>query len=499
MVKKSPSGPNKAGAGKRKPTNSGSKSHKQPAPSASSSSLATRPEDARPEKVPAEDLRAQQALLDVFADVFAGELSAVEDKQEETERGGQATFSRALREVKQALYDRDFAAAFGREDYLRAYAARWSPTRALCYARVLRGLGAHLQGLHSAAGGGRGEGGRDRDGDEGDAGGEASRESGAGDEEQKPQQRLAPELKVLAIGGGAAETVAFGAFLSSSLPSSSSGDPLSPPLRGTLHLVDSGPWGGIISALTARLTTPPPLSKYASAAARAANVALVAPPDRLRTPFTQRDILELSEAELEGLLRHPGPGEDESRGAVMERKEETEGSTPAPAPVLITLLFTLNELYTAAGVGPTTAFLRRLTVAVVPGSLLLVVDSPGSYSEAAVGKGRGAGEAGEAEKKKYPMQWLLDHTLLPREKGKKEQDHQQQQQHEVVEEGKEDKSEETEEGPRDRRKEEADLTTVWEKLESDDSVWFRLAEGLRYPIQLENMRYQMHLYRAIRR
>ena len=39
---------------------------------------------------------------------------------------------------------------------------------------------------------------------------------------------------------------------------------------------------------------------------------------------------------------------------------------------------------------------------------------------------------------------------------------------------------------------------IWEKLESADSVWFRLAEGLRYPIQLENMRYQMHLYRARR-
>ena len=52
----------------------------------------------------------------------------------------------------------------------------------------------------------------------------------------------------------------------------------------------------------------------------------------------------------------------------------------------------------------------------------------------------------------------------------------------------------------EREEEETDEPTpmIWEKLESADSVWFRLAEGLRYPIQLENMRYQMHLYRARR-
>ncbi len=36
----------------------------------------------------------------------------------------------------------------------------------------------------------------------------------------------------------------------------------------------------------------------------------------------------------------------------------------------------------------------------------------------------------------------------------------------------------------------------WVKLESQDSIWFRLADTLHYPIPLENTRYQMHLYRA---
>jgi 25S rRNA (uracil2843-N3)-methyltransferase len=35
----------------------------------------------------------------------------------------------------------------------------------------------------------------------------------------------------------------------------------------------------------------------------------------------------------------------------------------------------------------------------------------------------------------------------------------------------------------------------WEKLQSDESIWFRLPEDLSYPIALEDMRYQMHLYR----
>jgi 25S rRNA (uracil2843-N3)-methyltransferase len=93
-----------------------------------------------------------------------------------------------------------------------------------------------------------------------------------------------------------------------------------------------------------------------------------------------------------------------------------------------------------------------MTAAVKPGSLLLVMDSPGSYSETIVGN----------EAKKYPMQWLLDHTLLETQKlGANES------------------------------------IPQWEKLISEDSKWFRIAETLHYPIPLENMRYQIHLYRRL--
>jgi 25S rRNA (uracil2843-N3)-methyltransferase len=167
------------------------------------------------------------------------------------------------------------------------------------------------------------------------------------------------------------------------------------------------------------LTTPPPLSKYASAAARASNERLI-DPTQLDCSFFQADTLSLDNDALSNQV----------------------GSEP----LIVTLMFTLNELYTDGGIGKTTKFLTNLGQILPQGSLLLVVDSPGSYSEAAVGK----------EKKRYPMQWLLNHTLL-----------------------------------------ETELPALtWERLESEDSIWFRIPEGLSYPIQLENMRYQMHLYRV---
>ncbi|GKT60156.1 hypothetical protein ColTof4_00288 [Colletotrichum tofieldiae] len=311
-----------------------------------------------------------------------------------------------LQEVKAALYARDFDAAFAkaRPEALDAYAARWSPTRALGYAAVFLGIEEYLEELEAEV---KVEA-KAEDGDE--AGAEARAEE-TGD----PRTELTKSIRMLSIGGGAAEIAAFAAYLSQQ-PSRS--------LGGTMALLDSAPWDDAVAKLHDALTTPPPLSKYANAAAKAANVAIIEA-DRLTSSFTQQDVLAMTRDQLSQKL-----GDE---------------------PLLVTLLFTLNELYTTAGIGKTTAFLLDLTATVPLGSLLLVVDSPGSYSEAAVGK----------DSKKYPMQWLMDHTLVtkPEKEG-------------------------VAEGCR------------WEKLESHDSVWFRLADSLKYPIPLENMRYQMHLYRA---
>ncbi|RVX70928.1 hypothetical protein B0A52_06085 [Exophiala mesophila] len=120
---------------------------------------------------------------------------------------------------------------------------------------------------------------------------------------------------------------------------------------------------------------------------------------------------------------------------------------------LCTIMFTLNELFTTS-ISRTTAFLLALTESVAVGSYFLVVDSPGSYSEVRLGQA-----ANSTATKQYPMKWLLDHTLLEVAGG---------------------------EG-----------TRKWEKTVSDDSRWFRLSPTLKYPIDLENMRYQIHLYRRI--
>ena len=220
-------------------------------------------------------------------------------------------------------------------------------------------------------------------------------------------------LKLISIGGGAAELVALGAFLSKQ----------SSPLSGSMALLDSGPWATVVSQLATAITTRPPLSKYASEAVKLTNAAMV-PPEHFTSAFLQQDVLALDKTTLTTLI--------------------------GPTPLLVTILFTLNELFTAGGIGNTTAFLLNLTAALPFGSLLLVVDSPGSYSEASIGK----------EAKRYPMQWLLDRIILG-----------------------------TRSEPVNGRR--------WKKVEAQDSVWFRLAsEGLDYPIPLEDMRYQMHLYRA---
>lgn len=322
--------------------------------------------------------RRQQLILNIFRDALSETLAAPD-------------FQATLQQVKKALFDRDFDGAFNSEPHLHAYAARWSPTRALCYASVLERIRSHLDGV-------------------------------IGPNQQDADLEDSPKvLRVVAVGGAAAETVAFGAFLGEQSSS----------VRGEITLVDIAPWAEVVRLLHTGLVTPPPISKYASAAAKEGAVPMVSPEERLVATFQQHDILALERDALAAILRGPSEGH---------------------APLLVMINFTLNELFTAGGIGRTTTFLLRLSACMPPGSLLLVLDSPGSYSETAVGAAQTANAA--VEKKKYPMQWLLHKVLSSTE----------------------------------------DVTWTW--LEMHDSIWFRLPEGLDYPIPLENMRFQMHLYRA---
>ncbi|KAK5714052.1 hypothetical protein LTR15_010959 [Elasticomyces elasticus] len=136
---------------------------------------------------------------------------------------------------------------------------------------------------------------------------------------------------------------------------------------------------------------------------------------------------------------------------VLSWRDSSMTSTITPTTKLVTLFFVLNELYSAS-IPKTQRLLAQLTSAMPGGSFLLVVDSPGSYSTVSI----------KGTEKQYPMLWLLDHTLL-------------------------------ESFP----KADEEQVVAWEKVENDESRWFRLPSGLQYPIQLEDMRYQIHLYRRL--
>jgi 25S rRNA (uracil2843-N3)-methyltransferase len=182
--------------------------------------------------------------------------------------------------------------------------------------------------------------------------------------------------------------------------------------------IDLAGWGSVVSKLRERVTTALSLSKHASPAVQAANAPL-ATPEHFHVAFHQHDILSTAWPELGPLLQDA---------------------------TIITIMFTLNELY-ASSISLTQKFLLSLTASLREGTLLLVVDSPGSYSSVNL----------NGAEKKYPMRWLLDHTLL--KDGGIDQD------------------------------------PAWVKIAGDESRWFRLADELKYPIELENMRFQFDLYR----
>jgi len=425
-------------------------------------------------QTPAEEAitRQQQLALNVFKDTFSKVLSS-------------PTFKGTLQSVKQALFDRDFARAFGNKEYLSVYAARYSPTRALCYSSVLTGIRDHLDPISTP------------------------RAAEPGQDRPTPP----PVLHHVSIGGGAAETVAFGAFLSDTQSDN--------PLGGTITLVDSAAWGTAVSSLAATLTTAPkpktgtaPKSEIEPATESTSEPEPAPESETEPAPVSEKEPASESKSEPELELTtesktEPAPAPEPEAESAPEPTPELETEpTPEPetdiavefesdsepesasapsspsapsaplipaslfsanfiqqdaftldettlslllgsSPLLISLMFTLNELFTSGGIGKTTRFLLDLTSATPIGSLLLVVDSPGSYSETTLGR----------EAKRYPMQWLLDRIILGTQKE-----------------------------PVGGRQ--------WKKLESHDSVWCRLSETLDYPIRLENMRYQMHLYKA---
>ncbi|KAE9980603.1 hypothetical protein EG328_000240 [Venturia inaequalis] len=386
----------------------------------------------KPTPVPVEDhdlndipLELQQVVLDTFKSSFP-DLFDDEHLEEK------------LQEVKTHLFNRDFLGAFGRDELLSAYAVRWSPSRALAYLSILHGvIETTLKSKDIKL---------------------ASKTTGS------------KSLSICSIGGGAgAELVSVAALLQllvtranapPEIEENTSGDEdgekevlaiqnlsitaEAVDLKFQLLMMDIADWRSVKTALYDQLTTPPKLSQYASASAKAANRPFVYP-QSLSQELHVADVLTL---------------DPESLGRTLVTSHAK----------LVTIFFTLNELYTTSR-ARTQAFLLQLTASLEPGAVLLVVDSAGSYSTVEL----------NGAQKKYPMHWLLDHTLLKVAASPSL--------------GADEGNGQSEE--KNKRGREEQETPRWEKLREEESTWFRLPEGLNYPLELEDMRYQLHLYRRL--
>jgi 25S rRNA (uracil2843-N3)-methyltransferase len=370
----------------------------------------------------------QQKMLNVFRDAFSSRMN-----QE---------FPQLLQAVKMHLFNRQFQKAFEGEALLETYAFRWSPSRALAYVEILSTIPPLPDRLGRSSNDTITEAGQGLASTIDSTTLLSSNATADGRLETEQQSQPSPpndpdeEFGIVCLGGGSgAELVALAGYLrwigSAHHQSPTKLNDQKKSIRLKINIVDIADWSNVIRMLHCGVTTSPPISKYASTAAKANNTALT-DADNFRVHFQHCDILNLSLDELKSVFR--------------EVK-------------LVTVMFTLNELYSTS-IPATTSLLLSMTSILTPGALLLVVDSPGSYST--INVGQPTGENDTPAPKKYPMQWLLDHTLLESAS--------------VV--------------CGDTREQEK----RWEKVHSQDSNWFRLADELMYPFDLEDMRYQIHLY-----
>lgn len=365
----------------------------------------------------------QQLLLNIFRDAFPS--SRDPDALKPT-----------LRSINDALLLRDFKTAFATEEHRESYALRWSPIRVLAFSNLLAeicsGKGEHQWWADSLM-------------------------------HQPEVNEISTEharnpTKAVCFGGGAAGLAAFAGLLrhvcpdaagrshvqSPSLsenivdkqfapsPSSLDSSVESAPLL-ELCMIDMADWSSVISKLQLGLETPPVLSKYASAAACASNFSFLSP-GSLKPTFTQANILTFSIQDLRSMI--------------------------GPYPLLITLFFTLNDLYSDS-IPNTTAFLMKLTMVAPEDSLLLVVDSPGSRVEFTASDLQ---STKSIEIITYTVERLMSRTLV----GKAGAD-----------------GEEPEAEPK------------WKKIATADNRHNKLDGRLRYPLSLENTSFQMHLFRRL--
>ncbi|GLB10513.1 hypothetical protein AtubIFM57258_006921 [Aspergillus tubingensis] len=369
--------------------------------------------------------------------------SAEQQQQEQLDIKG------LIQTIKTHLYNRDFDSAFtdANEELLRAYALRWSSSRALGYAGIFRallkemikpiskddddaaaaastknvvciggGAGAEIVALAAAW----------RDFLDG---AELRSSSSASDEGQ-----IADAVKAVSLDDGKGEEEKQ--LTSTSTSTSATATSTYPGLSVTA--VDIADWSKVVERLSTAIRSPTVTGSKSHPAPllpSSGDEEKKKKTPGLNVQFEKLDVLSAGEKELQGLFSQQG----------------AESCSTA----LVTLMFTLNELFSTS-MAKATGFLLRMTDMLRPGTVLLVVDSPGSYSTLKLGKG---GD-GEVRERQYPMKFLLDHTLLSVAEGK------------------------------------------WERLLSQDSRWWRRdAARLKYDVGegagLEDMRFQVHVYRRV--
>jgi 25S rRNA (uracil2843-N3)-methyltransferase len=141
---------------------------------------------------------------------------------------------------------------------------------------------------------------------------------------------------------------------------------------------------------------------------------------------------------------------------VLEANQEELDNMIGEEAALVTLFFTLGD-FLASSVVKCTAFLLKLTLAAPKNSLVLIIDRLDSSAEITVEKD----DQGK-ERKTYPMHYLLDMVLLEKQLPSS-----------------------------------VDKKPTWEKLSEDQSKLFRVAEELKYPIGLENIKFQFPLFNKL--
>lgn len=415
-----------------------------------------------PANAPAHLTPLQSTLLGIFAQAFSDDLAA-----------GPAVLHERIQRLKSALYARDFAAAFAEalpED-LVAYALRWSPARALAYCFLF--CSEEIGGLLWCVIENRGSKQRRRRTslrcslaagvDESTASLKTLSVS-VNDECLDPPPKgngigsaaaLENEVvRIVALGGGAgAELVAFAGMLAhhrsvSETPIDKAESPTSiteSRAKAHIHILDMAPWQAVLHSLNQAIAARSQPHTVDTTESSGSPSSLGLPTNALSMSFTQTDILALTPAQL---------------------SSELHGAR------IVTILFTLNELY-ATSKGKTTALLLHLTELLESGCRLLVVDSAGSYAGVDVG-GRDCSQTSSGQtSKRYPMHFLLDHTLLA----------------DVTV-----HSPAKSTGSGATRHSMGKKVQRWRKVHVDEARWLRLPADIAYPLPLEDMRMQIHCY-----